>query len=134
MKRRWRQQAPKRCDLEGLNSVRLYDCDLTGNMADLDQNDNTWTVILYQSMSGDSEVGEGRFEMEGGSLVSGNGGIFYTTNTESEFVLSNVEISADNSEYFLRCTATPISAAGVSPARTARIALSPLSTRRWTAT
>ena len=73
--------------LEGLNSVRLYDCDLTGNMADLDQNDNTWTVILYQSMSGDSEVGEGRFEMEGGSLVSGNGGIFYTTNTESEFVL-----------------------------------------------
>ena len=90
--------------LEGLNSVRLYDCDLTGNMADLDQNDNTWTVILYQSMSGDSEVGEGRFEMEGGSLVSGNGGIFYTTNTESEFVLSNVEISADNSEYFLRCT------------------------------
>ena len=90
--------------LEGLNSVRLYDCDLTGNMADLDQNDNTWTVILYQSMSGDSEVGEGRFEMEGGTLVSGNGGIFYTTNTESEFVLSNVEISADNSEYFLRCT------------------------------
>ena len=90
--------------LEGLNSVRLYDCDLTGNMADLDQNDNTWTVILYQSMSGDSEVGEGRFEMEGGSLVSGNGGIFYTTNTESEFVLSNVEISAGNSEYFLRCT------------------------------
>lgn len=90
--------------LEGLNSVRLYDCDLTGNMADLDQNDNTWTVILYQSMSGDSEVGESRFEMEGGSLVSGNGGIFYTTNTESEFVLSNVEISADNSEYFLRCT------------------------------
>ena len=90
--------------LEGLNSVRMYDCDLTGNMADLEQNDNTWTVILYQSMSGDSEVGEGRFEMEGGSLVSGNGGIFYTTNTESEFVLSNVDISADNSEYFLRCT------------------------------
>ena len=90
--------------LEGLNSVRMYDCDLTGNMADLEQNDNTWTVILYQSMSGDSEVGEGRFEMEGGSLVSSNGGIFYTTNTESEFVLSNVDISADNSEYFLRCT------------------------------
>ena len=90
--------------LEGLNSVRLYNCDLTGNMSDLEQNDNTWTVILYQSMSGDSAIGEGRFEMDGGSLVSGNGGIFYTTNTESEFVLSGVEISADNSEYFLRCT------------------------------
>lgn len=73
-------------------------------MSDLEQNDHTWTVILYQSMSGDSAIGEGRFEMSGGSLVSGNGGIFYTTNTESEFVLSNVEISADDSEYFLRCT------------------------------
>ncbi len=41
--------------IEGLNSIHLYDCDLTGNMSDLDQNDNTWTVILYQSMSGDSE-------------------------------------------------------------------------------
>ena len=91
--------------LEGLNSVRLYDCDLTGNMADLDQNDNTWTVILYQSMSGDSEVGEGRFTMEGGSLTSLYCGMFYTTNTESEFTLRNVQITAsDDCEYFLRCT------------------------------
>lgn len=91
--------------LEGLNSVRLYDCDLTGDMPDQDQNDNTWTVILYQSMSGDSEVGEGRFEMVGGTLTSENGGIFYTTNTQSEFVLSGVEIIAsEDSAYFLRCT------------------------------
>ena len=91
--------------LEGLNSVRLTDCVLTGNMADQDQNDNTWTVILYQSMSGDSEVGQGSFEMEGGKLVSLNGGLFYTTNTESVFSLRNVEIEAsDDSEYFLRCT------------------------------
>ena len=52
--------------LEGKNSVTLTDCTLTGNMPDQDQNDNTWTVILYQSMSGDSEVGEGKFEMTGG--------------------------------------------------------------------
>lgn len=91
--------------LEGLNSVRLYDCDLTGNMPDQEQNDNTWTVILYQSMSGDSEVGEGRFEMVGGTLTAENGGVFYTTNTESEFVLSGVEITAaDESGYFLRAT------------------------------
>ncbi len=91
--------------LEGLNTVRLYDSSLTGSMADLEQNDNTWTVILYQSMSGDSQVGEGKFEMNGGTLTSNNGGIFYTTNTESEFILSGVEIvAADGSEYFLRCT------------------------------
>lgn len=51
--------------IEGLNSLRLYNCDLTGNMSDLDQNDCTWNVILYQSMSGDSEVGNSTFEMNG---------------------------------------------------------------------
>ena len=79
--------------IEGLNSIHLYDCDLTGNMSDLDQNDNTWTVILYQSMSGDSEVGNSTFQMDGGSLTSENGGVFYTTNTESTITLNNVDIN-----------------------------------------
>ena len=91
--------------IEGLNSIHLYDCDLTGNMSDLDQNDNTWTVILYQSMSGDSEVGNSTFQMDGGSLTSENGGVFYTTNTESTITLNNVDINYnDENEIFLQCT------------------------------
>ena len=91
--------------IEGLNSVHLYDCDLTGNMSDLDQNDNTWTVILYQSMSGDSEVGNSTFQMDGGSLTSENGGVFYTTNTESTITLNNVDVNYnDDNEFFLQCT------------------------------
>ena len=91
--------------IEGLNSIHLYDCDLTGNMSDLDQNDNTWTVILYQSMSGDSEVGNSMFQMDGGSLTSENGGVFYTTNTESTITLNNVDINYnDDNEFFLQCT------------------------------
>lgn len=91
--------------IEGLNSIHLTNCDLTGNMPDQDQNDCTWNVILYQSMSGDSEVGNSTFEMEGGSLTAKNGGMFYTTNTESTFVLSGVTITnAENSEFLLRCT------------------------------
>ena len=91
--------------IEGLNSIHLYDCDLTGNMSDLDQNDNTWTVILYQSMSGDSEVGNSTFQMDGGSLTSENGGVFYTTNTESTITLNNVDINYnDDNEFFLQCT------------------------------
>lgn len=91
--------------IEGLNSIHLYDCDLTGNMSDLDQNDNTWTVILYQSMSGDSEVGNSTFQMDGGSLTSENGGVFYTTNTESTITLNNVDINYnDENEFFLQCT------------------------------
>lgn len=91
--------------LEGRNAVRLYDCSLKGSMRDLSQNDTTWTVILYQSMSGDSEVGKGRFEMDGGALESANGGVFYTTNTQSEFILRDVDITASrDSEFFLRVT------------------------------
>jgi len=56
-------------------------------------------------MSGDSEVGNSTFSMDGGSLTSKNGGLFYTTNTESTFSLKNVKItpSADN-DFFLKCT------------------------------
>ena len=91
--------------IEGLNSLHLFDTDLTGNMSDDEQNDCTWNVILYQSMSGDSEVGNSTFEMDGGTLTAKNGGMFYTTNTESTFVLSNVDINyADDNAFFLRCT------------------------------
>ena len=91
--------------IEGLNSLKLKNCTLTGNMPENEQNDCTWTVILYQSMSGDSEVGNSTFDMEGGKLVSKAGGLFYTTNTESTFTLKNVDItpSADNA-FFLKCT------------------------------
>ena len=88
--------------IEGLNSLHLYDCNLTG---DDDRNDCTWNVILYQSMSGDSEVGNSTFEMDGGSLTGKNGGMFYTTNTESTITLSDVDIIyPDDCEYFLKCT------------------------------
>ena len=91
--------------IEGLNNLRLYDCNLTGNMSDDSQNDCTWNVILYQSMSGDSEEGNSNFEMDGGTLTAKNGGMFYTTNTESSITLSNVDINyADDNDFFLQCT------------------------------
>ncbi|MCD7841045.1 MAG: hypothetical protein LUG56_01090, partial [Lachnospiraceae bacterium] len=56
-------------------------------------------------MSGDSEVGNGTFQMVGGTLTSTNGGIFYTTNTECTITLEDVEITAaDDCEFFLQCT------------------------------
>lgn len=91
--------------IEGLNTLALYDCDLSGTMKDDSQNDTTWTVTLYQSQSGDSEIGESQFRMSGGSLTSGNGGLFYTTNTESSFVLEGVELNpCSDSEFLLMCT------------------------------
>lgn len=91
--------------IEGLNSLRLYNSNLTGNMSDDEQNDTTWTVILYQSMSGDSEVGNSTFQMDGGTITSKNGGLFYTTNTECTITLKDVDITYnDDNEFFLQCT------------------------------
>ena len=91
--------------IEGLNSLSLTNCDLSGHIQENEQNDCDWTVILYQSMSGDSEIGNAVFNMTGGSLTSENGGLFYTTNTESTFYLNNVNITpSSNNEFFLKCT------------------------------
>ncbi len=92
--------------IEGLNSIRLFDCDLTGNMPDdNEQNEVLWNVIVYQSMSGDAKEGNGTFEMAGGSLTAKAGGMFYTTNTQSTFILEDVDlIYAPDSDFFLRCT------------------------------
>ena len=91
--------------IEGLNSLSLTNCDLSGHIQENEQNDCDWTVILYQSMSGDSEVGNAVLNMTGGSLTSEKGGLFYTTNTESTFYLNNVNITpSSNNEFFLKCT------------------------------
>lgn len=49
--------------VEGKNSVSLTDCDLTGNMTGTYQDDseNIHNIMIYQSMSGDAEVGEASF-------------------------------------------------------------------------
>ena len=91
--------------IEGLNSLTLNNCTLTGNMSDNEQNDCTWNIIVYQSMSGDSEVGNGVFSMTDGKIIAGNGGMFYTTNTESTITLKNVDIEyASENDFFLKCT------------------------------
>jgi len=91
--------------IEGLGALRLYNCSLTGNMAVDKRNDCTWNVALYQGTSGEPGAGNSIFEMNGGSLTAQSGGMFYTTNTESTFVLSGVKITyAEANEFFLRCT------------------------------
>ena len=91
--------------IEGKNSLRLYDCDLTSSQTENEQNDNIWNLIVYQSMSGDAEEGEGTLIVDGGSITAKEGGIFYTTNTQSVITVSDVEINyPEQTDYFLRCT------------------------------
>lgn len=85
--------------------LHLYDCDLAGNMADDLYNEVVWNVLLYQSGTRDHEAGKSIFEMQDGTLAAGNGGMFYTTNTESAITLSNVKIVyPEIRDFFLKCT------------------------------
>ena len=48
--------------------------------------------MIYQSMSGDASEGKGEFTMNGGTLESLEGGMFYVTNTIADIKLKAVEL------------------------------------------
>lgn len=90
--------------VEGLNSVTINNCDVTGSMEGVygdESSENIHNVMLYQSMSGDAEVGTSSFTMTGGSLVSNNGDMFYVTNTESVITLNNVDLTLADDTYLI---------------------------------
>ncbi|MBP3856347.1 MAG: hypothetical protein IK990_12140 [Ruminiclostridium sp.] len=91
--------------IEGLNSLHIYDSDLIADMPETAQNENlTWTVIVYQSMSGDSQVGNSDFYYEGGSILTTSDILLYTTNTESHITLNDVDINGGDDIVILRAT------------------------------
>ena len=94
--------------IEGKNSISLEDCTVTGNMSDTQgasSDENVHNVMIYQSMSGDADVGTSTFTMTGGSLTAKNGDMFYVTNTHCILTLSGVTIlNEDADAYLLRVT------------------------------
>ena len=82
--------------IEGQNSIALENCTVTGNMSDdkgTSSDENVHNVMIYQSMSGDAEVGTSSFSMTGGSLTGKNGDLFYITNTHSVITLSGAALT-----------------------------------------
>ena len=84
--------------IEGQNSITLENCDVTGSMSDsgTSADENVHNVMIYQSMSGDAEVGTSSFSMTGGSLTGKNGDLFYITNTHSVISLSGVTLNNED--------------------------------------
>jgi len=89
--------------IEGKNSIALKNCRMEGNMADTRvmggetiKEENVHTVMIYQSISGDAEEGTSAFSMEGGSLLSHKGDVFYVTNTDCTIHLDNVKIQNED--------------------------------------
>lgn len=91
--------------IEGQNSIALENCTVIGNMSDTQGSSsdiNVHNVMIYQSMSGDADVGTSVFSMTGGSLTSHNGDMIYVTNTHCILTLSGVEIANNEKDgYFL---------------------------------
>ena len=92
--------------IEGKNTIRLFDCELEGDMIPSSLNDNkVWNIIVYQSMSGDADVGTSHYEMIGGKLTTHAGPILYNTNTSSYITFKDVDIvRGDDTTYFLQVT------------------------------
>jgi hypothetical protein len=72
--------------IEGKNSITLVDTELTA--------EKERGVMIYQSMSGDANVGTGNFNMTGGSLSALVGPLFYCTNTDAVINLQGVQLTA----------------------------------------
>ena len=90
--------------IEGENSISLEDCTVYGNMSDTkgsSSDENVHNVMIYQSMSGDAEVGTSSFTMTGGFLTSNNGDMFYITNTNCTLSLTNVKLTNKDSDGYL---------------------------------
>ena len=92
--------------IEGKNSITLNNCTVVGNMSDTkgtSSDENVHNVMIYQSMSGDADVGTSTFAMTGGSLMAQNGDMFYVTNTHCVLSLSGVNLeNKDSDAYLLR--------------------------------
>ena len=90
--------------IEGKNSIELTDCELTGyaegNRKDGDAYVDLGGVFIYQSMSGDADVGTSLFTAKNSKLtiasdssVYKDAPMFHVTNTACVITLENTELS-----------------------------------------
>ncbi len=87
--------------IEGKNAITLENCTVTGNMSDTkgsSSEENVHNVMIYQSMSGDADVGTSTFSMTGGTLTGKNGDMIYVTNTHCVLTLSGVTIQNEDTD------------------------------------
>ena len=90
--------------IEGNNSISLTDCDVSGSMSKTEgtsSGENVHNVMIYQSMSGDADVGTSTLSITGGSLTGESGDMFYITNTHAVVTLSGVKITNNDKDGYL---------------------------------
>ena len=87
--------------VEGANKVALENCDVTSNMTGTyngDSDENMHGIMIYQSMSGDADMGTAEFRSVGGSITAKTGDLFYVTNTDCEIYLEDTELNLEDTD------------------------------------
>lgn len=85
--------------IEGLNSLHLFDCDLTGNMSDLSQNDSTWTVTGDSTVSTLSNAGTIVDDSGKTVTIKGTDGTVYAEgDSDYTITVDKYEETADTSD------------------------------------
>ena len=92
--------------VEGKNAVTLNGVTMEATNTKLNSNSETYKAIfIYQSMSGDAEVGTSTFTSKDSKIINNNGEVFFITNTNTVITLENNEIiNNDSNGAFLKAT------------------------------
>ena len=93
--------------VEGKNSVTLNNVVLNAdnNQHNSDKSDHYQAVMIYQSMSGDADMGLSEFNATGGGISNANGDVFFVNNTATSVNLTGVDITNNGGGVFLRAAA-----------------------------
>ena len=85
--------------VEGKNSVSLNNVTMEATNTKLNSNSETYkSIFIYQSMSGDAEVGTSSFTAKNSKIVNNKGDIVFVTNTNTVIELENNEIINNDSD------------------------------------
>ena len=100
--------------VEGKNSVTLNNVTMEATNTKLNSNSETYKAIfIYQSMSGDAEVGTSSFTAKDSKIINNKGDIIFVTNTNTVIELENNEIINNDLEgAFLRISSAKWGSSG----------------------
>lgn len=92
--------------VEGKNSVTLNNVTMEATNTKLNGNSETYKgVFIYQSMSGDADVGTSTFNAKDSKIINNKGEIIFVTNTNTVITLENNTITNNDSDgAFLKAT------------------------------
>ena len=100
--------------VEGKNSVTLNNVKMETTNTKLNGNSETYkSIFIYQSMSGDADVGTSTFTAKDSKIINNKGEIIFVTNTNTVITLENNNIINNDSDGgFLKATTAKWGTAG----------------------